>query len=69
MTDPRTTPPSTLSSPRDPRILDTLKRHPVHWHTLTACGGFAAVKCFDCGFTAEGGYLEVVEKWNAHLPS
>lgn len=61
----RSTPPTSLT---DARILDELQSHPIHWMSLVAHGGKAAIRCIDCGFKVEGDYQKVVTEWNAHLP-
>jgi hypothetical protein len=48
-------------------ILDELKGHPLHVHTLTASGGRATVRCLDCRWETSGTYREVADAWAEHV--
>lgn len=48
-------------------VLDEIKCHPLHIHTLHASRDVATMRCLDCRQEMTGTYEEIVTWWKWHV--
>lgn len=48
-------------------MLDEIKCHPLHIHTLHASRDVATMRCLDCRQEMTGTYEEIVTWWKWHV--